>query len=766
MSYKLIIVESPVKAGTIKGYLGSPYKVVSCNGHIRDLPKNKLGIDLDKDFLPTYIIDKQKKLLVEELKNLASKAIEVFLATDADREGEAISWSLQEELVLKGEKVKRIVFREVTKEAIQKALAAPRVVDMNLVNAQQARRLLDRLVGYRISPVLWQKVKGGLSGGRVQSVAVRIIVDRERAIDCFVPVSYFKAKATLMLSSDHLLEAVCPDQLLTYEEASTFAKNCREACFVIHELKETAITKSPPLPFITSTLQQEASQKYGFSVSQTMVLAQLLYEKGYITYMRTDSLNFSDEAKKKIKAAITDNYGSLYYQKRTYKAKSTLAQEAHEAIRPTNFQHKIVSKDKNVQKLYTLIWQRTLASQMADAKLDKTMVIISSTNLSNLLQAKGEVITFPGYLAAYQDDATLSAAINALPPLQVGQTLSLRELQVCERFTTPPARYTEATLVKQLEEKGIGRPSTYAPIVSIIQRRGYVLRKSQEGKERSYRLIILREGVTKEAIKKEIVGSEKNKLFPTDMGMIVNDFLVESFPDITNYAFTANVEKQLDNIAQEKKLWQEMLSHFYKDFSSQVERASKVDSTAAIIRTLGKDPKTGKPVIVRLSKRYGPLVQLGGAEDGGKPRFVSLRPGQFLERITLEEALYLFELPREVGTFEGASIIANIGKYGPYIEHKSKCYPLGEELDPYTIEEAKAVEWIQAKRETEAKKIIKVVSEELSIIICNGKYGPYIKTNSKNIKIPKGKDVNTLTLQDCLDLVEQSAKTKTRSKKK
>lgn len=768
MSYKLVIVESPVKANTIEKYLGAKYKVISCNGHVRDLPKKNLAIDVEKGFEPTYIINPDKASLIATLKKSAYKATEVLLATDDDREGEAISWHLYQALDLEKEKSQRIFFREITQQAILQALKKPRNIDMHLVNAQQARRVLDRLVGYNISPILWKKIKTGLSAGRVQSVAVKLIVERERAIHNFIPQTNFKVTAALTLEKGMLLQAELTERLKDEKKVRTFLQACIRATFTVKDLKKTTSTRLPAPPFTTSTLQQEASQRLGYSVSRTMVLAQRLYEQGHITYMRTDSTSLATEALKSAKKTIITTYGATYHVQRVYTTKSATAQQAHEAIRPTRFEAQVISKDPSLQRLYKLIWQKAIASQMAPATIDKNTVFIGISTTKETLTSKAERITFKGFLAAYdQKDEVL----KQLPYLEIGQKLLLEQIKVRQAFTQPPSRYTEASLVKRLEEEGIGRPSTYAPTISTIQQRGYVIKESRPGKARNYETFTLQNGKIQAKREEEVVGVAKNKLFPTDVALLVTDFLKTHFANITNYQFTAQIESQLDAIAQNKKNWQAMLSDFYRQFSPQVHKAIDTDtSTLATVRHLGKDPQTGSPVIARLSRRYGPLVQIGAMDDTKKPRIASLQKGQFLEKITLEQALKLFQLPREAGTFEDAPIVAQIGRYGPYLKHQSKFYSLGKDLDPYSINQVEAISLIKAMREVEAKKIVKTFSEDSTIQICNGKWGIYIKTPEKNVKIPKDKDATQLTLQECLALIAEAPEPKrkfsrTKSKK-
>ncbi|MEN7546679.1 type I DNA topoisomerase [Rapidithrix thailandica] len=771
MSKNLVIVESPAKAKTIEKYLGKDYMVKSSYGHVRDLPKGDMAIDIDNGFEPKYEVTSDKKQVVSELKKLAKGAETVWLATDDDREGEAISWHLKEALKLNEANTRRIVFHEITKNAIVNAIQSPRGIDLDLVKAQQARRVLDRLVGFEISPVLWRKIKGGLSAGRVQSVAVRLVVERERDIDKFEPKSSYKVSAEFDLGNGKVLVAELPKRLATREETLAFLEQCKGAQFKIENLEVKPGKKSPAAPFTTSTLQQEASRKLGFSVSQTMTLAQKLYESGMITYMRTDSVNLSEEAIKAVAIQIKNAYGDKYVQTRQYKTKSKSAQEAHEAIRPTDFSRHDINGARNEQRLYELIWKRAVASQMADAKLEKTTATINiSTNEAKLV-ATGEVIKFDGFLKLYiesTDDDQEEEQKKMLPPLNIGQELSLDHMKATERFTRPAARFTEASLVKQLEEMGIGRPSTYAPTISTIQKRGYAIKESKEGKPRNYQEMILTDNEIKESQKTEITGREKNKLFPTNIGMVVNDFLNKYFPNIVDYSFTAKVEEQFDQIAQGETIWNEMLKGFYKGFHETVEQTKSNANKEATQRVLGTDPKSGKPISVKLGK-FGPYAQIGTMEDEEKPQYASLRKDQYIESITLEEALELFKLPREIGSFEDKPVLAAIGKFGPYIRHDNKFVSLGKEHDPHTVELDVAIELIKAKREADAKKTIKVFDENPDVKILNGRWGPYISYQKKNYKIPKDTEAASLSLEDCMKIIEtppaKKAKKKTTTSK-
>ncbi|GAB4127158.1 MAG: type I DNA topoisomerase [Raineya sp.] len=755
----LVIVESPAKAKTIEKYLGKDFTVRSSYGHIRDLPEKGIGIDISKQFTPTYEVSTDKLSLVKELKKMAKEAEVVWLATDDDREGEAISWHLKEALDLKDAKVKRIVFREITKNAILNAIQNPRSIDIDLVNAQQARRILDRLVGYELSPVLWKKIKTGLSAGRVQSVAVRLIVERERDIEKFQAASSFKVTAQFDLGEGKSLVAELKDKIATEEEAEKFLQTCIGAVFNIKNLEIKPAKKLPAPPFTTSTLQQEASRKLSFSVQQTMTLAQKLYEAGKITYMRTDSTALSQEAIKGANTEIGSLYGQKYVQNRQYKTKSESAQEAHEAIRPTDFSVHQAGNDRNEQRLYELIWKRAIASQMADAQLERTIATISISTSPALLQAEGEVIKFEGFLKVYREDKDEEeeeeSGNKMLPPLQIGQVLELSDIKALERFTRPPARYTEASLVKKLEELGIGRPSTYAPTISTIQKRGYVVKENREGKERKYQEIVLKNNKITKKTKTEITGAEKAKLFPTDVAMIVNDFLQAHFESIMDYSFTAKVEKEFDEIAEGKKDWVQMIDGFYKKFHPKVEETEDIKrSEVNANRELGIHPQTGEKVFAKLGK-YGAYIQLGEASDDKKPIFAKLKKGQFLETITLDEALELFKLPREVGNYENETMTVAIGRFGPYVKLGNAFFSLGKDDDPYTLTEERAIEIIEAKRKANAEKIIQSFDENPDVQVLNGRYGAYIKVGKQNVRVPKGKDPKTLTLKECLALAEE-----------
>lgn len=769
----LVIVESPAKAKTIQKYLGKDYKVASSNGHIRDLPKQGKAVDVAHDFQPTYEITKGKQQLIRELQQQAKSANQIYLASDDDREGEAISWHLQEVLHLDDSKSQRIVFREITKNAIQNAIKNPRKIDLALVNSQQARRILDRLVGYDLSPLLWKKIKPGLSAGRVQSVAVRMIVERERAIHQFVPTSSFAVTAFFNITKKQQLGAGLEERLKNDQEALAFLERCIGATFSVKDLEKRLTQRSPAPPFTTSTLQQEASQKLGYGVTRTMLIAQHLYEAGKISYMRTDSVTLSQDAISNAQQVIKSNYGVDYCQARQYKTKSAAAQEAHEAIRPTDFAQRVVSTDPSEQRLYDLIWKRAIASQMADAQLEKTTVSIAISTVPQQLVAHGEVIQFDGFLKVYavqggeeHDREEGKEETALLPPLKIGQELALDHMQAKERFTKPSARYSEASLVKQLEEQGIGRPSTYAPTISTIQQRGYVIKESREGKERTYRTITLRDNKVSQAVLKEVVGSEKNKLFPTDIAMLVNDFLVGHFPEITDYGFTAKVETQLDEIAVGNKEWNQMLAEFYQQFYPKVEATQGIErANLNTSRLLGNDPVSGKPVIARVGK-YGPLVQIGGNEEGAQPRFASLKKDQHIENITLEEALELFQFPRSVGQWDNLPIVASIGRFGPYLKYQNQFYALPQRQDPLTVTEEQAIAIIQAKRKADAEKVIKAFPEDPTLQVLNGRWGPYLKAGKQNIKLPKGIDPKQLDLAACQKLVENIAAIPNKNMKK
>lgn len=758
MSKNLVIVESPAKAKTIEGYLGKDFVVRSSFGHIRDLPKGGLAIDIENDFAPKYEISADKKKLITDLKKLAKEAQVVWLATDEDREGEAISWHLSEVLGLTAERTRRIVFSEITKSAITRAIENPRSVNVNLVNAQQARRVLDRLVGFEISPVLWKKVKPSLSAGRVQSVAVRILVEREREIQNFNSVSSFRVVAVFNIGGAEM-KAELPHRFAKEAEAMAFLEGCVGSAYSIADLETKPSKKSPAAPFTTSTLQQEASRKLGFSVSQTMVVAQRLYESGRITYMRTDSTNLSDFALQAAAEAIAKNFGQEYVQNRQYASKSKGAQEAHEAIRPTDMLVNDVQGDRNEQRLYDLIRKRTLASQMADAQLEKTTANIAISKRSEQLVAKGEVIRFDGFLKVYlegTDDEDEENTKGMLPPLKVGQALNLDHMSATERFSQHPPRYTEASLVRKLEELGIGRPSTYAPTISTIQKRGYVVKEDRDGHERAYRVLELKNDKIKAETSKEMTGAERSKLFPTDIGIVVTDFLIENFGTILDYNFTANVEAEFDHIASGAVEWNDMIRKFYGTFHKSVEVAIETSERATGERELGIHPESGKMIIARIG-RFGPMIQIGAGDDPEK-QFASLLSDQSITSISLQEALDLFKLPRKLGEFENESVSAAIGRFGPYIRHGKSFVSIKttDGDDPYTVTFERAVELITSKRDADAKSLILEWKEEPDIKVLNGRFGPYIKAGKKNVKIPKEKVAEELTLEEVRELVAQA----------
>ncbi|EGJ70657.1 DNA topoisomerase I [Bacteroides coprosuis DSM 18011] len=780
MQKNLVIVESPAKAKTIEKFLGEDFKVMSSYGHIRDLKKKEFSIDVDNNFEPAYEIPSDKKSLVAELKSEAKKANMVWLASDEDREGEAISWHLYEVLGLTPDKTKRIVFHEITKTAILKAIEEPRKIDENLVNAQQARRILDRIVGFELSPVLWRKVKPSLSAGRVQSVAVRLIVEREREIQDFKSTPSYRVTAVFLIPDEDgqmvEMKAELSKRLKTKKEAEAFLDSCKKAQFVIDDITTKPVRKNPAAPFTTSTLQQEAARKLGFTVAQTMMVAQRLYESGLITYMRTDSVNLSQLAIHTSKDAIIKMWGEEYSKSRNFATKSKGAQEAHEAIRPTYMENSSIDGSSQEKRLYDLIWKRTIASQMAPAELEKTTATIGSEGVDGNFTATGEVIKFDGFLHVYResyDDEDLEQRDEAaiLPPLKVGQNLDYQGIMATERFTQRPPRYTEASLVRKMEELGIGRPSTYAPTISTIQQRQYVEKGDKEGEERIYNLLVLRDGEVSDQQETEIVGREKSKLFPTDVGCVVNDFLTEFFPGILDYNFTANIEKQFDEIAAGKEEWTEMMHIFYEKFHPAVETTMNTKMERKVgERLLGDDPKSGKPVSVKIG-RYGPVVQIGSADDEEKPRFSQLKKGQSIETITLEEALELFKLPRTVGEFEDSEVIIGAGRFGPYVRHDGKYVSIPKTMDPLKITLEESLELIKAKREEEAKRHIKSFEEEPELEVKNGRYGPYIAYKGKNYKIPKDIVPQDLSLEACLDIVklqsDKSAKPKkSRAKKK
>ncbi|MFT5736813.1 MAG: DNA topoisomerase-1 [Maribacter sp.] len=754
MAKNLVIVESPAKAKTIEKFLGKDFKVESSFGHIADLPSKELGVDVDNDFKPKYIVDKDKEALVKKLRDLAKKADTIWLASDEDREGEAISWHLAEELGLDKKKTKRIVFNSVTKSAIQKAIENPREINYNLVNAQQARRVLDRLVGYQLSPVLWKKIKPGLSAGRVQSVAVRLIVERERDIEAFTPEGAFKISAEFKTGSGSVFTAKVGKSFSTKEEANSFLKTNIGASFSVGKLDKKPAKKSPSAPFTTSTLQQEASRKLYFSVGRTMQVAQRLYEAGLITYMRTDSVNLSSEAITSAKDAIIKNYGEKYSNIRSFTGKSKGAQEAHEAIRPTEMGNQSPSLERDQSKLYDLIWKRTIASQMSDAQLERTNVKIQADKHDLEFTANGEVIKFDGFLKVYMegvDDEDLAEEQEGmLPAMKVGEALQNNYISATERFSRPPYRFTEATLVKKLEELGIGRPSTYAPTISTILNRGYVEKGTVEGSERKYDQLVLEAGSIQEKGLSEMVGSEKGKMVPTDIGMIVTDFLVANFATILDYNFTAKVEQDFDEIASGEEDWKKMIKNFYKDFHPNVLDVEENADRASGERILGKDPKSGKQVSVRLG-RFGPMVQVGTVDDEEKPTFASLLPDQSLNTITYEQAMDLFKLPRKLGVYEGEEVEANVGRFGPYVKFGKKFISMENSDDPMEIVMDRAIELIIAKEKADAPV---AEYEGKGVQKGSGRFGPFIKWDGMFINVNKKYDFDNLSQEDIVELIE------------
>ncbi|MDR2123288.1 MAG: type I DNA topoisomerase [Flavobacteriaceae bacterium] len=767
----LVIVESPAKAKTIKKFLGKDFEVESSYGHITDLAKKDMGVDM-KTLEPIYQVSPEKKEVVKKLKSLAKKADIVWLASDEDREGEAIAWHLYNELKLKPESTKRIVFHEITKHAIQNAIQNPRDIDVNLVNAQQARRVLDRLVGFEMSPILWSKVKAGLSAGRVQSVAVRLICEREKEIEKFIPVPVYKVAADFYNKTQNLLKSKLNVDFKEYVQALDFIQRAKGKVFSVSGIETKPGKRTPSAPFTTSTLQQEAS-RLGFSVSRTMRLAQQLYEAGHITYMRTDSVNLSEEALNSAVKVVTEQFGKEYSQTRQYVTKSKSAQEAHEAIRPTNLAVQVAGSDDAQKKLYHLIWRRTLASQMADAKLERTTIDISNPELKEKFIARGEVILFDGFLKLYQiqndEDSNEEENEGLLPKVEKGEIVQLKQITGEERFSRPPARYNEASLVRKLEELGIGRPSTYAPTISTIQKRQYVEISDLEPKQRNIRKIILKGEAIKESVEIENYGADRRKLIPTDIGVVVNEFLTGHFPSILDYGFTAKVEEDFDSIAEGNENWKEMLTGFYDDFHPHVEKVKETAERATGERLLGKDPQSGKNVYARIG-RFGPMVQIGESDDEEKPRFAGLLKGQQISSLTLEDALKLFELPKHLGEYEGKKVEVNTGRFGPYVKHDSKFVSLkpkeGDEISTITLE--RAVELIEAKREADRNKYIKAFDTEEPVIeILNGRWGPYLKQGKENYKIPKGTEAEKLTLEEVKKIIsEAGTKTKTKTKKK
>ena len=756
MEKNLVIVESPAKAKTIEKFLGKDYKVLSSYGHIRDLKKKKFSIDVQHDFTPEYEIPAEKKKLVAELKKEADKADTVWLASDEDREGEAISWHLYEVLGLKPEHTKRIVFHEITKDAIKHAVENPRNIDINLVNAQQARRMLDRIVGFELSPVLWKKVKPALSAGRVQSVAVRLIVEREREIAAFRSEPSFKVTAIFTKEDNgktHEIKAELDHRFKNEKEAADFIASIKGATFTVEAISRKPLRKTPAPPFTTSTLQQEAARKLGFTVAQTMRIAQSLYEDGKITYMRTDSVNLSDLAINTSRAEIISLMGEKYAKTRHFQTKTKGAQEAHEAIRPTYMNAQTIDGTAQEKKLYALIWKRTIASQMADAEIEKTVADISIAGHPYRFQATGEVIMFNGFLKVYQESHDDDRDETVLPPLKQGESLARKEVTATQRFTQHPPRYTEASLVKRLEELGIGRPSTYAPTIQTIQQREYVTKGDKPGEERKYTVIKLDDKGIRSEEKTETSGSEKGKLIPTDVGIVVNDFLTEYFPEILSYNFTADVEKQFDEVAEGHKEWKALMRDFYDHFHPSVESAMSVKSDHKVgERILGEEPGTGKKVSVKIG-RFGPVVQIGSADETEKPKFAQLRAGQSLESLTLEEALDLFKLPRTLGQYEDKTISVGTGRFGPYIRFADKFISIPKDMDPLEISLDDAVALINAKREADAKKSIKTFAEDPELEILNGRYGPYIAYKKKNYKLPKDSVPAELTHEECMQII-------------
>lgn len=776
MAKNLLIVESPAKAKTIEKILGSDFEVKSCYGHIRDLEKDEMGIDVKKGFKPRYIVPEEKEKVVKELKQLAKKSDEVWLATDEDREGEAISWHLCEVLGLDPSSTKRIVFHEITKPAIKSAVEKPRTVNMNLVNAQQARRILDRIVGFELSPILWRKMsmKNNLSAGRVQSVAVRILVERERAINSFVPVSHFKIEASFKakdINGKPVTFKAEGTKKNNEQDAATFLEGCIQASFKVDDIQKKPSKKSPAAPFTTSTLQQEASRKLGYGVSKTMLLAQKLYEAGHITYMRTDSVSLSETAVQDISNQITSSYGKDFLQTRKFKNKNESAQEAHEAIRPT-YMDKASVDIADAQRLYDLIWKRTMASQMADAELEKTIADISISTQQEKLKAEGEVMKFEGFLKVYneskdeEDENEDDSVEGMLPPLSIGQILDLQQLTATERYSRPQPRYTEASLVKKLEELGIGRPSTYAPTISTILKRGYVEKREKEGTKRDFRVLSLQKGKIERVIEQENTGAEKGKLFPTDLGSVVTDFLIQYFNHVMDYGFTAKIENEFDEIAEGDQDWSKMLKDFYSPFKKDVDHTMEKAERISGERELGNDPISGKRVIARMG-RYGPMVQMGETTEDEKPKFAKLRADQSIETILLNDALELFKLPRILGEFENSEVQVNIGRFGPYIAHDKKFYSLAKEYDPYEIILETAIPIIEEKRKAKDERTIKIFEKE-KIQLLKGPYGIYIKKGLRNFPIPKEKqeEAKDLTIEEVQAMIEHAIANPSRGKRK
>ncbi len=778
MAKNLVIVESPAKKKIIQGFLGKDFVVESSIGHIRDLPKKGgMAIDIENGFQPNYVISEDKTKVVSHLKSVAKKAETVWLATDEDREGEAIAWHLTEALKLDAASTKRIVFHEITKKAIIRAVENPRVLDVNLVNAQQARRVLDRLVGFELSPVLWRKVKQGLSAGRVQSVAVRLIVERESEITNFTPVSTYKVVAFFLNSDGKIVRSELPQRFKVNEDAYVFMQKCKDATFSVESLEQKPAKKSPTAPFTTSTLQQEASRKLGFSVNQTMMVAQKLYEAGKITYMRTDSVNLSQDALAAAELEIINLYGEDFAEKRVYSSKSKGAQEAHEAIRPSYMNNKTVDGDSSNQRLYDLIWKRTISSQMSDAQFDRTTVKISISNTTEQFFAKGEVITFEGFMKVYLEgkDDENEEQKGMLPKLKLGEALELSEAIASEQFSRPPARYAEASLVKKMEELGIGRPSTYAATITTIQKRGYVEKENRDGFERVSQLIELKDGNLTKSEKTSNTGAENKKLFPTDVGIVVTDFLVEHFSDVMKYSFTASVENEFDEIAEGKKVWNEMIASFYVEFHAKVEDVIGNVGKASGERELGIDPVNGEKVFARIGP-FGPMVQMGEKqedENAPKPKFASLMKGQTIQTITLSQAMDLFKLPRTVGELDGKEIVASVGRFGPYLRYDGKFTSIkkDDDEDPLTIDLKRSIELIKIKIQSDKDRLIANFDGDPLIQVLNGRYGPFIQVSPQkgkkiNVKIPKGTEPKDLNRDECISLWENQPEKKSRGKKK
>lgn len=771
MAKNLVIVESPAKAKTIERFLGKDYKVMSSFGHIRDLEKNKLGVDLEDGYKPRYVIPPDKKKVASQLKKEASSSDRVLLASDEDREGEAISWHLAESLNLDMSKTERIVFHEITKEAISRAIKHPRSINYNLVYAQQARRVLDRLVGYELSPLLWKKVKPSLSAGRVQSVAVRLIVDREEAVKQFKPVSHFKVSAHFP-SQGKVLSTELSRRLQEPKEARQLLEHCSGASFQVSDVEKKPGKKSPAPPFTTSTLQQESSRKLGYSVSKTMIVAQKLYESGQITYMRTDSVTLSKSARQMAQEEITNEFGQKYHKERAWSTKSKGAQEAHEAIRPTYINKGTANGDRDMKRLYDLIRKRTIASQMSDAQLEKTSVYVDISGRSEQFIGRGEVIIFDGFLKVYMEshdeDDNGENQHGLLPPMKKGQSLQYDEINAIERFSKSPPRYTEAALVKKMEELGIGRPSTYAPTISTIQKREYVVKEDRDGVIQKYLHLSLKDSKVQEKEKSEKSGYEKNKLFPTDIGILVNKFLMSYFENIVDYNFTAQVEARIDKVAAGQEKWNEMIHDFYGTFHATIQKTEETTERFRGERLLGKDPNSGKNVYAKVG-RYGPMIQMGDTESEEKPRFAGLRKGQSLQEITLEDALELFRFPKELGEYEGKKMVASIGRFGPYVRHGSIFVSIPKEEDPLEVNKERAIELIEEKRQRDRERTIHIFEgdeDQKEIKVLKGRYGPYIVYEKKNYRIPKDQDPHALSYADCLKIVETSGKTTRKTTKK